>query len=771
MTNTPTLFRKEDEVLKRAADFLKQFPNEETPFKKEYERLLKDYKKLFKQTKILVKMSDKQQNQLTTRTEGLQSSNIELQHKAKEAEEAVRATEKKLAQFLEAVSIGVFVMDAEGRPYYANQKAKEILGKNIIPSSNTEELSEVYQIYLAGSTQLYSVENMPIIHALKGQVYSVDDMEIRQRDKIIPIEVWGTPIFDEQGKVVYAIAAFQDITKRRSAEEKLLLTQFSVEHAADAIFWIGSDARLLYVNEAAVRLLGYSRQELYAMTVHDIEPNLPVEAWTERWEKVKSRGCLIFESYHQAKDGIIFPVEITFNYTIFNGVEYNFSFVRDITERKQAEAERLRFTETLAQLNKAYERFVPHQFLSLLDKKSVIDIHLGDQVEKEMTILFSDIRGFTSLSEKMLPQENFNFINAYLSRMEPIIHEHHGVIDKYIGDAIMALFPNNADDAVRAALSMLTNLANDSLAPNSKLPPLNIGIGIHTGHLMLGTIGGQNRMDGTVISDAVNLASRIEDLTKIYGTSLLISEETYTKLEDPYQYNIRVIDATKVKGKSKTITIYEVFDADTPECIALKNDTIPYFEPGFVLYHSGDSAEAKPLFETVLQVNPDDTAAQVYLERCQKILSLTMPNKPIILIVDDAPFNIKILANLLGNHFEVLAAENGKSALELIKLTPPQLILLDVMMPELDGYEVCKQLKANPKTEDISIIFITALSEAADKVKGFQLGAVDYITKPFQREEVLARVKIHLHLSHLQRQAQWCIKKIKNKGTTFFDQT
>ncbi len=250
MANKPTLFHKEDEVLKRAADFLKQFKDEETPFKNEYERLLTDYKKLFKQTKFLVKMSDRQQNQLTTKTEGLQSSNVELQHKAQEAEEAVQASENKLDQFLEAVSIGVFVMDADGFPYYANQKAKEILCKNIIPRTNTEELSEVYQIYLAGTTQLYPTENMPIVQALKGKVSSVDDMAIHQGEKIIPIEVWGTPIFDELGNVVYAIAAFQDITKRRNAEEKLLLTQFSVEHAADAIFWIGSDAQILYVNEA-----------------------------------------------------------------------------------------------------------------------------------------------------------------------------------------------------------------------------------------------------------------------------------------------------------------------------------------------------------------------------------------------------------------------------------------------------------------------------------------------------------------------------------------
>jgi CheY-like chemotaxis protein len=224
---------------------------------------------------------------------------------------------------------------------------------------------------------------------------------------------------------------------------------------------------------------------------------------------------------------------------------------------------------------------------------------------------------------------------------------------------------------------------------------------------------------------------------------------------------MRVIDATKVKGKSSVVTVYEVFDADPSHTIAFKNETIEDFEPGFVLYHSDEVADAKQLFEKVLQVNPHDTAAQIYLERCQKILSMTMPKKPTILVVDDMPFNIKVLTTLLGkNNFNVLVAENGKAALEVIKITLPHLILLDIMMPEMDGFEVCRLLKAEPKTQNIPIIFITALSEPEDKVKGFKLGAVDYITKPFRREEILARVKTHLHLSYLQQRASWYIKKV-----------
>ena len=412
--------------------------------------------------------------------------------------------------------------------------------------------------------------------------------------------------------------------------------------------------------------------------------------------------------------------------------------------------------EKLYQLNQAYERFVPREFLSLLDKKNVVNIRLGDQVQKEMTVLFSDIRGFTSISENMTPQDNFNFINAYLSRMEPAISEHNGFIDKYIGDAIMALFPNSADDAVRAAIAMLKRLAEYNLTRGRPgRPILNIGIGVNTGLLMLGTVGGKTRMDSTVISDAVNVASRIEGLTKVYGIPLLITEHAYEKLADPCQYLMRVIDVTKVKGKSSEITVYEVFDAEPPATIAFKNETIEDFEPGFVLYHSGEIADAKPLFEKVLQVNPHDTAAQIYLERCQKILDVTMPAKPKILVVDDSQFNVELLSKFLHvNNFEVLAANGGKAALKIVELEHPHLILLDVLMPDMDGFETCRQIKANAKTKDIPIIFLTSLSEAKNKLKGFKLGAADYITKPFQQQEILARVKAHLSLYYSQCQLQ-----------------
>jgi class 3 adenylate cyclase len=212
----------------------------------------------------------------------------------------------------------------------------------------------------------------------------------------------------------------------------------------------------------------------------------------------------------------------------------------------------------LKRTNLSIERFVPRPFLAIVGKPSIVDVELGDNRRHDMSVLFSDIRNFTTLSERMTPDENFAFINAYLERMGPVIRTHNGFIDKYIGDAIMALF-ETADDALKAGLAMLEMLEafNDGRRATG-LPPIAIGIGINSGSLMLGTIGEKNRMDGTVISDAVNLASRVEDLTKVYGMPLLISEYTYQQLVDPKAYDIQPVDVVTVKGKSRPVALYRV---------------------------------------------------------------------------------------------------------------------------------------------------------------------------------------------------------------------
>ncbi len=329
----------------------------------------------------------------------------------------------------------------------------------------------------------------------------------------------------------------------------------------------------------------------------------------------KPKSILCFPLQHQGKlAGIIY---LENNLTTKAFTSERVELLNLLSSQAAISIENARLYNNLTELNQAFERFVPRQFLQILDKESIIDVKLGDQVQQEMSVLFSDIRDFTSLSESMNPQDNFKFINSYLSHMEPAIIENQGFIDKYIGDAIMALFSGEADNAVKAGIDMLRRLAEyNQHRTSSGYVPVKIGIGINTGSLILGTVGGKNRMDSTVISDAVNLASRIESLTKKYGVSILISHQTFQSLPDSNQYAIRLIDRVRVKGKSKAVSIFEVFDADPPETYEGKAATRTLFEEALVLYHWQKLRDAERLFAQCLRRNPTDRAAQIYQQRC-----------------------------------------------------------------------------------------------------------------------------------------------------------
>lgn len=295
--------------------------------------------------------------------------------------------------------------------------------------------------------------------------------------------------------------------------------------------------------------------------------------------------------------------------------------------QKQEMLARIKTHLNLAKLTLAYGRFVPHNFLEFLKKESIIDVQLGDQIQQEMTVMFADIRSFTTLSEVMSPQETFQFINAYLSRVSPVIRQHRGFIDKYIGDGIMALFPQSANQAVQAALGMQKEVEIFNTSRQQQgLFPISIGIGLHTGNLMLGTIGESERMNTTVIADAVNLSARLEGLTKLYGAGILISVHTLVRLEDFQNYSFRFVDRVRVKGKNEAVAIYELYDKAASLSHQLKTQSKSIFEAAIMAYNRQDFAGAQPVFEEILAANPDDKAAMLYVKRCQQYRQLGVPH-------------------------------------------------------------------------------------------------------------------------------------------------
>jgi class 3 adenylate cyclase len=201
--------------------------------------------------------------------------------------------------------------------------------------------------------------------------------------------------------------------------------------------------------------------------------------------------------------------------------------------------------------------------------------------------------------------------------MEPAILENGGFIDKYIGDEIMALFEGSADSAVNAGVTMLKILAEYNLSRQQRgRQPIDIGIGINTGNLMLGTVGGNSRIDTTVIGDTVNLGSRLQHLTKVYKTPLLISHSTLAQLEKPMKYALRFIAQVQVRGRDQKVGVFEVFEADPPAQKQAKLETKVIFETAIIHYYQGAVENAKSLFNQCLKKNPTDGVAQIYLQQC-----------------------------------------------------------------------------------------------------------------------------------------------------------
>ncbi|MEM6345755.1 MAG: adenylate/guanylate cyclase domain-containing protein [Bacteroidota bacterium] len=265
-------------------------------------------------------------------------------------------------------------------------------------------------------------------------------------------------------------------------------------------------------------------------------------------------------------------------------------------------------------INEATAKFVPYEFLRSLGRESILDVHLGDQVEKSVTVLFMDIRSYTTLSERMTPQENFAFLNAYLGRVGPLIKSNGGFVNQYYGDGIMAIFMGEAQDAWQATTAIQTTLItyNQERLKHQRIP-IKVGMGLHSGLLMMGVIGDSERMDAGVVSDTVNTASRMEGLSKIFGADLILSASTFEALSEEAKQACRPLGKVKVKGKKSAIEIYE----GALPAGSIKIQQKAAFTAALDDYRAGNIKTAIQKWEQLLIQNPQDQAISFYLEQCR----------------------------------------------------------------------------------------------------------------------------------------------------------
>jgi len=254
-------------------------------------------------------------------------------------------------------------------------------------------------------------------------------------------------------------------------------------------------------------------------------------------------------------------------------------------------------------------------------------LHLGGE-KKNITIFFSDIRGFTSISERLEPEELVHLLNEYLSEMTSIVIDNQGLVDKYMGDAIMAFWgapldqPNHAEMACSSSLEMIGKLRElQKKWEKEGIPSFDIGIGLNSGDAIVGNMGSFERFDYTAMGDNVNLASRLEGLNKIYGTSIIISQKTYDIVKDKFE--ARRLDVVKVKGKKKPILIYELLSTDGKQDNK-QRDFIKYYEEGLDLYFNKEWKPAIKSFQTALNIK-EDAASKVLIDRCNEFQKNSPP--------------------------------------------------------------------------------------------------------------------------------------------------
>jgi class 3 adenylate cyclase len=300
-------------------------------------------------------------------------------------------------------------------------------------------------------------------------------------------------------------------------------------------------------------------------------------------------------------------------------IESAMLYERNIREVKERE-------EAILRIHEVTKKFVPNEFIRSLGKEAITDVKLGDQVEKIVTVLFTDIRDFTSLSEKMTPEENFHFVSSFNGRLGPIIRSNRGFINQYLGDSIMAIFPESPDDALNAAINMQKEVHEINRERMAKgLPAIKAGIGMHTGPLIMGITGDEYRMDAATISDTVNTASRIESLTKYYKSPLLLSQDTQRRIKGTYKFHLRHLGTVRLKGKNNLLSIVECINGFDPQEFEKKLSTLSYFNDAISYYHEQQFENAVALFREVLAIDPGDQTVKLFMENATRYLQDGIP--------------------------------------------------------------------------------------------------------------------------------------------------
>jgi adenylate cyclase len=442
------------------------------------------------------------------------------------------------------------------------------------------------------------------------------------------------PIFNKQGE---AIGVTQVLNKKTGAftdkdEQQLKTFTGQIANALENSKLFDDVQRIKLYNESVLQSMSngvitldplgkvitcnQAIARIWACQASDVQGHLLADllggtgTWIiERIDKVKEdRQSDVFPDANVALFGVNKSVNLTIMPLVAEGDDAKLGsmlMVEDISSAKR--------------MKSTMSRYMDPVIAAQMMDGDALDLLGG--VSAEATIMFTDVRGFTTITEEYGAQGTVSFLNEYFSLMVDCITAQGGMLDKFIGDAIMACFglpvphDDDPDRAARAAIAMIRTLWEWNAERRDKgLKTVDMGVGIHTDHVVSGNIGSPKRMDYTVIGDGVNLASRLESACKAYSARILASESTISKLNGTYK--MRDIDLVVVKGKTAPVRVFELLDYHDPQTFPGLRDVLGHFEDGMTAYRSARWEDAIMRFEKCLSLNPGDGLSRTYIERC-----------------------------------------------------------------------------------------------------------------------------------------------------------
>lgn len=723
-----------------------------------------------------------------------------------QADEAVRESERKLAQFLEAVPVGVGVLDANGKLYFLNQRAKEIFGKGVEPNTPVDRLAENYQVYIAGTNQLYPAEKLPIVRSLKGENVTADNLEVHQGNQKIPIEVWSTPIYDADGNIAYSINALQDITERKRTEKLLadynrnleqkvtdrtqeleeknrqlqqeiraseiaakarkraeMALRQSEEKFAKAFrscpsaFTITrqSDGCHIEINDSFCQFIGYPREEVLGRTAVDL--NLWVD-WKDRdqlFHLLHEEGVIRnYEFKFRTKSGEVRTALLSAELINLDGQIHVISVSQDISDHKQAQAALQQAKEAAEKANRAKSRFLAN-------------------MSHELRTPLNAIIGFTQLLTRD-------------SSLNPEQQEYLGIIQRS-GEHLLELI-NNVLQMSKIEVGRITLNKNtfdlyyllDTIETMFKLPAQNKGLQLVFDRTP--TLPQYVQSDETKLRQVlINLLGNAIKFTSEGGVTLRVSGKLKTRISNDLPVENLKVEVSQPSSnqqhlKFKPVTVY--FEVEDTGFGIAPEEMDSLFEPfvqtqtgrqalegtglglpisrQFVQLMGGDMRVSSRLgkgsiFQFEIEVDLAQEPKIVTPQASRRVIGLESGQlKYRILVVDDRLESRVLLVKLLASvGFEVLEAVNGQEAIELWSSWEPHLIWMDMRMPVMDGYEATKRIKADLKGQATAIVALTASAFEEERSVVLSAGCDDFVRKPFRESVIFEKMTQHLGVRYI----------------------